>query len=329
MCILSGTPERVSKTQILAFHTDDGKHQVTVYANEVRLARSVTTTFVPWGESGGDNGGDVATCAMVLPFPANNSNNSNNSNNGGCEMIDTTGIEGENEGLFKALDDLFPVVMTYGGTRGGFGISDGASTLEVKTCGSYDYSVAPTLDDLSRLDASLHIEDVHDLLRRMYGTGFSFLVCAIRKSAKYHPIAYKHVLRDDGRLFLPTLHEHGTALRGGPMWDHSIYSVRPGQPSSGTGFGNLSYARDWSTVEVEVAFDDVSKPLRPSGTDPPVFSFNDNGSYAKTKEVGLQWAALARALGPALAKNLGTSASGSTLKKTTIVGNHPNEDILI
>ena len=176
MCILSGSPERVSKAQILAFHAADGRHQVTVYSNEVRLARRISTTYVPWGEPGGGgdgDGNDVAECAMVLPFPAG----------GACEMIDTT----SSKGIFAALNDLFPGVLSYSlGSRGGFGGADGA-TLEVKSCGSYDYSVAPTVDDLSRLDASLRIGDVMDLLRRVYGTGFSFLVCGIRKSAQTTP----------------------------------------------------------------------------------------------------------------------------------------------
>lgn len=197
MCILTGSPERVSNTQILAFRAKDGLHQVTVYANRVRLMRSTTYN----------------ECAMVLPFPA-----------GGCEMIDTT----DTPDLFQSLDGLFPRSY-FGGRGGGFGGMDDAR-LEVKSCGSYDYSVAPTLSDLARLDPKLHIGDVTDLLRREYGGGFSFLVCAIRESAKYHPIAYRHALDLGGglgsaKLFLPTLHEHGPALHGAAMWDHAIYTL--------------------------------------------------------------------------------------------------------
>ena len=206
MCILTGTPERVSDTQILAFRAKDGRRQVTVYANRVSL-RTRSTEFVPWGQPGGNN-----ECAMVLPFPSG-------AGAAECEMIDTTGAPG----LFKSLDGLFPTTYSMDGKAkcrgGGFG------TLEVKSCGSYDYSVAPTLADLGRLDPALHIGDVAGLLGRNYPAGYSFLVCAIRESAKYHPIAYRHALRADGCLFLPTLHEHGPALHGEAMWDHAIYTL--------------------------------------------------------------------------------------------------------
>lgn len=294
MCILSGSPERVSKTQILAFHAADGRHQVTVYANEVRLARRISTTYVPWGEpGGGGDGNDVAECAMVLPFPAG----------GACEMIDTT----SSKGLFAALNDLFPGVLSYSlGSRGGFGVADGA-TLEVKSCGSYDYSVAPTVDDLSRLDASLRIGDVMDLLRRVYGTGFSFLVCGIRKSAQYHPIAYRHALRSDGRLFLPTLHEHGPAAHAhGPMWDHVIFSLRQGHPQS------------QSQQAGYVSEDYDARP-----------PWLEEETIEKSKEVGVSWQEVAKAVGPALAKHLTSGTNGATLKKITLVGNHPNQDMLI
>lgn len=235
MCILSGAPERVSDTQILAFRTKDGNHQVTVYANRVSL-RTRSTEFIPWGQPGGNN-----TCAMVLPYPSYGTFKLD------CEMIDTSGAPN----LFKSLDGLFPVTYATDGRgrRGGFGAGD---TLEIKSCGSYDYSIVPTLSDLVRLDPSLHIGDVIGLLRRSYPVGYSFMVCAIRESAAYHPIAYRHALRTDGLLFLPTLHEHGPELRGAAMWDHAIYTLDATPPPA------------FDTERIDVSATDVANAIGPA-----------------------------------------------------------------
>lgn len=232
MCILSGAPERVSNTQILAFRAKDGIHQVTVYANKVSL-RTRSTEFIPWGQPGGNN-----TCAMVLPFPSYGADKCD------CEMIDTSCAPD----LFKSLDGLFPVTYSRPARGGGKGMG----TLEIKTCGSYDYSIVPALSDMDRLDPMLHIGDVIGLLRRAYPVGYSFMVCAIRESAAYHPIAYRHAMRGDGMLFLPTLHEHGPALHGAAMWDHAIYTLDATPPST------------LGTERIDVSVTDVANAIGPT-----------------------------------------------------------------
>lgn len=196
MCILNGIPKRVSDTQIFAFPTGDGRHQVTVYSNRVDLLPGQTYMRRMFG------GSDPV--AMILPFPK-----------GECEMIDTT----QGGDLFETLDRWFQTE----------GSDDESQPLQVSRCGSYRYSIVPDLAGFGRIDSQVFalelMPHVRQLLHRNYGHMYSFLVCIIDASAKYQPIAYKHALTDgEGgpRLFVPTLHEHGS---GSFEWDHSIYLI--------------------------------------------------------------------------------------------------------
>lgn len=205
MCIINGSPRRVCDTRILAFALDDKLHQVTVYANEVVL--------------------DGKPVAMILPFPK-----------GSLQMIDTS----ENHELFTHLRFHFP----FDDSDEDMGFDcDGYSDTEpipVHTCGSYTYSVAPDLADLRRIHTSFQLEpNVDRLLSTEYSSDYSFLVCIIDKSSKYHPLAYKHRLRgadtDSPVLYLPTKHEHGNGLDAD--WDHEVYTI-------GTDFGKSAYPFD-------------------------------------------------------------------------------------
>ena len=113
-----------------------------------------------------------------------------------------------------------------------------------------------------------------------------------------HPIAYRHALRSDGRLFLPTLHEHGPAAHAhGPMWDHVIFSLRQGHPQS------------QSQQAGYVSEDYDARP-----------PWLEEETIEKSKEVGVSWQEVAKAVGPALAKHLTSGTNGATLKKINPCG---------
>jgi hypothetical protein len=234
MCILSGGVRRVSDTEILVFPTDARGWQVTIYSNRVQLLSPAASTpaTTPWHTR--DHGASKSVVAMVLPFPA-----------GECKMIDIS----DSTDLFKALRTWF---IPHEHAHAHAPQERGGGCLEVQRCGSYRYSVVPSLSDFDRVDASVFelTPRVASLLATSYGTGYSFLVCILDANAKYAPIAYRHPTFEQA-LFIPTLHSHDHSHRalwlartptpqdaaiGGkagdprgdvepaaPDWDHPIY----------------------------------------------------------------------------------------------------------
>ena len=246
MCIIDGgfygaggRVARVHGTRILAARCRDGASQLTVYANAVAL------------------GPASAPVAMILPVPVGD-------NKGGAErvrMVDTS-EDPSGARLWDALAPLFKErEASFGldGDGGGARLSNRSAALPVLRCGSYEYSVVPSVDDFGRLDARLAgrpSAGVEALLRERYARGFAFLVCRIARGGAYHPVAYTHPLgvatgtcgappttrreresgdREEARLFVPTLHWHGDEREapGKIEWDHTIYvlGAHPGDPS--------------------------------------------------------------------------------------------------
>lgn len=220
MCIFSGPVKLVSGTKIFTF-ANEGV-QLVVYENTIpKQALNVENDPV----------------AMVLPVP---------NPSGKADDIRLFSMS-EHSGFFDKLDDLFPrevkLTLNLGGTRGP---TRSASLLPVQRVGNYNVSVAPTLNDVERLqfDQFHGIEPtVQELLRKHYASGFSFLVCQLHAvGVNNHPIAYSHpyvdvsasgdVGRDHqwkladspGLLFVPTRHHHGAeAEERSSSWDHAVY----------------------------------------------------------------------------------------------------------
>lgn len=222
MCIIdagfydaSGQVQSISNTRICAFLCKDGAHQLTVYSNSITVR-------------------NAAPVAMILPVP--------------CGEINLVNTSEDPDGgrMFGALGELFednededddedaPRAFSNRNDRS-------QSTLPVHVCGSYNYTVVPTIHDFHRLNTDRFMRGatnpsdpthpkgpmgptpaVMALLRREYAKGFSFLVCMIRAGQAYHPIAYTHPVRG-GALFVPTMHWHGHEEQGNPRWDHTIY----------------------------------------------------------------------------------------------------------
>jgi hypothetical protein len=80
--------------------------------------------------------------------------------------------------------------------------------LPVQKCGSYDVSIALSIDDLSRLDTNVFqlAKATSKILTRHYPTGYGFCVCILRTDGLQHPIAYvshsKRQLDVSARCFL-------------------------------------------------------------------------------------------------------------------------------
>lgn len=160
----------------------DGKRQATVYSMAVELA----------GEGN----------AMILPVPVSSG-----------QDIDLVDLSGTPE-FFTPLVDMFTVRSRA--------ISFGDDFLEVHRVGNYDVSIVATVSDVKRLNPNVFevSSDTERTLREHY-PGFAFLVAQLCNSGEFHPLAYIHPLME-GRLFVPTRHEHGDGS-GLPKWDHQIF----------------------------------------------------------------------------------------------------------
>ncbi len=99
-----------------------------------------------------------------------------------------------------------------------------SAMLEVKQVGDYQVSFAPTWRDLDRVDPRVFklSERLAAVVREHYPTEeFGFVIYRPDKSGEMHPLAYRHPLRGNDSLFVPTRHEHGH--EGPPDWDHYLY----------------------------------------------------------------------------------------------------------
>ena len=218
MCVIQGNPEKVSDTQLLVYRTIDGDRQVTVYSNQVDLPETDETNAGVWEAFGLATPKNGKHAAMILPVPLGAQH---------FEVIDLSG----HANLFKKLNACFPRIRESRSDSLGTSTRSANSfaMLPVQLCGSYEYSLVPSLADFARVDSSVFEldHDVSQVLEKHYGPEFAYLVCKLRASKKYHPVAYTHPMPTDGKLFVPTLHYHQGHSEAAPDWDHEIYLVTP------------------------------------------------------------------------------------------------------
>lgn len=117
--------------------------------------------------------------------------------------------------------------------------------LPVLSVGSYQASIAHSVEDLKRLDAAVFniTPELIEMLKRNYeARSLGFICCILKPGGNtYEPIAYTHECERPDALFVPTkhyhvefglnslYHAHLNALRAdAPVaedWDHEIYSI--------------------------------------------------------------------------------------------------------
>jgi hypothetical protein len=96
--------------------------------------------------------------------------------------------------------------------------------LEVKQVGDYQVSFAPSWPDLERADPRVFklSRRLKDVLTAHYPKEqFGYVIYKPKVGGAMHPLAYRHPIQENDKLFVPTRHEHGHA--GPPDWDHIIY----------------------------------------------------------------------------------------------------------
>ncbi len=176
MCILSGTINTVSRTKIFGMPSKDGTRQLTVYTNAVDTPE---------------------TNVMCLPVPNPH----------------TVNYETVPKELFKQCKESFPDPPPPQAPPGQYWLSASRSydePIEIKTHGSYEVALVPSLYDFHRIPetfAKLSFE-VKQYLFNSYPPEYGVLLCKLKKGlSDYEPFAYSHEIVNQS-LFLPTKHYH-------------------------------------------------------------------------------------------------------------------------
>jgi len=234
MCLIDvpeGPPPMVGGTRIFVGPTRQGR-QITYYANYVNL--QTTESEIPdLLDFAGSTKSSSPGGAMILPVPRGRirlldlSNKSMSSGHQYGQMLDR-------------LDAAFPR-LRYDSPYGDLGCdlldaalfddeSQSRRILKVEEVGSYFVSVAPRLEDIDHVDPSYFkvSAGMRQTLSINYADHFSFIVCRFKtKKVEPHPVGYEHERLPDGRMFVPTRHEHGSKHQQTDAhadWDHTIYA---------------------------------------------------------------------------------------------------------
>jgi hypothetical protein len=209
---------KVHDTRLFVGKTQDGQWQLTVYANTVD-AQDADESFVP-------------SNAMVLPFPVPKGTTTEGinephkvaSNSDILRVLDFT----DYKNFFGDLEACFPQSRSMLSSSSSREYKSRSAPLEVVQIGGYNVSIARTLEFIKNIDKnvfSVH-ENLYNILKQNYSTGFGFLICSFDTSKKIDskgspPLAYVHRMGE--KFFVPTRHEHGDEQGGRPFWDHEIF----------------------------------------------------------------------------------------------------------
>jgi hypothetical protein len=160
--------------------------------------------------------------AMILPAPLKKG-----------EKIQVLDLSKDDQ-YFKKLNAWFPKLQTaadYSRSREmKMKMADKSKGhLDVLEVGNYFISLAENLADLERIDPNVFTvsEQIKSLFGQFYPEGYGFVVCSFdpSKAMEAHPIGYIHDVLPDGRLFVPTRHQHTETVEPKEHFDHEIYSV--------------------------------------------------------------------------------------------------------
>jgi hypothetical protein len=180
MCLISTPIQKVSKTKILVGPNHNKSRQLTVYSNFVNNISDSN--------------------AMVLPVPLPNS----------VQFINLSGYTD----LFEDCAECFynPNRLRSLGTfsTNSYNTRDD-KPLEVFNVGSYQVSLAKSLEQLNRVDLKVFTlsPGLKQTLEMFYYQPYwGFIICKLAKgSEEYHPFGYSHDIIDN-KIYIPTRHYH-------------------------------------------------------------------------------------------------------------------------
>lgn len=139
--------------------------------------------------------------------------------------------------------------------------TDSINKLEVFNVGSYQVSLAISLDDIKRVNSNVFTlsSGCDELLSKEYNNPvFGFIICKLANNKKdYHPFGYSHNIYNN-MLFIPTKHYHShnnfsyeNYVNENIItddWDHEIYLYN-GTAKNNIDFVNMSNNNDKWTGE--------------------------------------------------------------------------------
>jgi hypothetical protein len=215
MCIISSSVNKVSDTKILIAVNEQTDRQLVVYSNKI------------------DN--NSSKNAMILPVPIPDSIKFINLSN--YKNI----FEDCEKSFYNATRSLsVPSSLSFGSRN----------MLEVFSVGSYNVSLAKSLDDLKKVNTNVFnlTEGCEKLLSADYSDEiWGFIICQLNEGLeKYHPFAYSHQLMDT--VFIPTKHYHDHKVNGGFKYNNVNITNSPmfSTFNSENVLNRYDYADDWS-----------------------------------------------------------------------------------
>jgi hypothetical protein len=107
------------------------------------------------------------------------------------------------------------------------------SSIPIQRVGGYNVSIAPSIQDIARLDPVLFSEPtspsgLQSQLQKHYGGDEQFLVARLDGAEHYRPLLFSYKTRGD-MVLVPTLHLHqGGEVPEHEEYDHEIFLLTEG-----------------------------------------------------------------------------------------------------
>lgn len=196
-------PAKVHVSATRIFARMEGAEQALVYSMELSVAGEV---------------------AMILPVPVLPGS--------GDEALRFQSLEGR-EAFFDQLEALF-VVPPPASRSLGFQLAPQAKArpmLKVHAVGAFEASYVPGPGDFDRLDPRFRLPaSVWEELGSYGDYGFAVFQLRPGRKARVHPMAFRFLTRDPGRLFFPTVHVHDGKVHAEARFDHALFYQAGGEP---------------------------------------------------------------------------------------------------
>ena len=217
MCMINLGVKHVSKTNLLIArmklaNKNNREYQFISYGNRIELDPSIKQVN-----------------SLILPVP--------------CDSKDLIVIDSKDQWteelikqMKKAFDDLKPKTrsgFSFGGHTLSANSQQPQSMLEVFTAGSYIYSIAPSLNELTNYDPTqFKLSDgLCEYIKDNYAQNpYCYLILHLKHTGEYHPFMYLHPIVTDNkgnkRLFIPTRHYHpeSTSFSSSPDINHPYFN---------------------------------------------------------------------------------------------------------
>jgi len=179
MCLISQEVEKVHDTNLFCGLSSDKKRQITIYSNKVNNISQNNAMILP------------------VPFPKT------------VKFHDMSNYKDFFNDCESCFEKMYDEYATLGRSYGTMSMTNSSEPLKVFSVGSYNVSLAMTLDDLKRVNKNVFAlsDGITNVLKK-YNKNFGFIICKLKDgNEQYHPFAYSHEIASE-KVFIPTKHYH-------------------------------------------------------------------------------------------------------------------------